>query len=170
MTQPRVYNPMATTFCQTAYVTTDLERAMPQVGAAHGIRDWFSSSGFEFQMGKGRSGHIDLALAYVGDMQIEVIQPLDGDLDFYRCMFSGDDFQIKFHHLCKSYETRAEFDAKVAELNLAGIDLPVERTQDTCNDRGVVCYADFRQQMGHFMEYVWFGAAGRAWMNSIPRN
>lgn len=170
MTQPRIYNPMATTFCQTAYITTDLERALPQVGAAHGIREWFSSSRFEFQMGKGRSGHIALALAYVGDMQIEVIPPLDGDVDFYRCMFSGNDFQIKFHHLCKAYEAREEFDAKVAELNLAGIDLPVERTQDTCNDRGVACYADFRQQMGHFMEHVWFGAAGRAWMNSIPRN
>ncbi len=170
MTQTRIFNPMATTFFQTAYITTDLERALPQVGAAHGIRDWYSSSRFDFQMGKGRSGHIALALAYVGDMQIEVIQPLDGDVDFYRCMFSGDEFQIKFHHLAKAYETREEFNAKVAELNRAGIDMPVERTEDTCNDRGVACYADFRHLTGHFLEYVWFGAAGRAWMNTVPRN
>ncbi|MDB5970041.1 MAG: hypothetical protein JWQ90_2491 [Hydrocarboniphaga sp.] len=171
MAETRAFNTMYPGYFQTAYVTTDIDRAQEQLGRAHGIRDWYTNRRFEYAVAPGKTATIALALAYVGDSQIEIIEPMAGECAFYRTALTDTrDFQLRFHHLCQAFDTVEQYEAKFAELKGEGVDLPVQITRDMNNGLSLACYADFRHRCGHFIEYVWFSELGRSWMSSVPRN
>jgi hypothetical protein len=157
-------------YFQTAYVTNDLQRAMAQLGKGYRIRDWHGNAEFTLRTQSGASASIKVALAYVGDTQIEIIEPAGGDDGLYRDYLAGSGFQLVFHHLCKAFDTQEQYAENIDWLRREGVPLPVLLSAQESKGFGSVCYADFRETLGHYLEYVWFGEVGRAFMSAVPRN
>ena len=69
---------------QVAYVTNDFERALKQFGDTHRIAQFMQLPKLSYVTGPGREAVCNIALAYVGAIEIEVIEPLEGDVQLYR--------------------------------------------------------------------------------------
>ena len=154
-------------FYQVAYVTNEFERALQQCARTHGAHQFARLPGLRYETGPGRAAICHVALAYVGDTEIEVIQPLEGDVGFYREALPATGFALRFHHLARLYDTREEVEAQIAAYRLEGRALPVDGSSP---GSARYYYADFRAELGHYIEGIWFEPAARQWLGTIPRN
>lgn len=171
MSNLRPFNTLFPGYYQTAYVTNDLQHATGQVGNAYGIADWLTIDGFSFPVKPSGEVVIDLALAYIGDSQIELIQPVGGNDALYRDSLRDEGgFELVFHHLCKAFDTREQFHENLADLKRRDIPIPMDNTEHPENGIALACYGDFRASLGHYLEYVWFTEAGAEWMAQVPRH
>ncbi len=146
---------------QNAYVTRDLDAARIKLKARADIRH---ESSFEGSIAiKTLSGDATmenkLAFLWIGDLQIELIQPIGGLVDFYREFLPADD-RLAFHHSCMRVDDWEDFRAKVDTqpypLVFEGSSGPLR-----------FLYLDAREDLGHYLEYtnmpdiMWEGMGGR---------
>lgn len=87
---------------QIAYLVSNLEAATAQWSAVHHVGPWFASDPMPTSQAvyRGRPGRIALraASAYSGNMEIELIQPLDDNPSIYREAI--DRIGYGLHHIC----------------------------------------------------------------------
>ena len=88
-----------------------------------------------------------LAFIWVGDMQYELIQPVDGDVSIYRDALPADD-GLQFHHICMRVPDWDDFRARVA-------DQPYPVVLEGGGDALRFLYLDARPFLGHYLEYTW---------------
>jgi hypothetical protein len=157
-------------YYQTAYVTNDLDRAIDQLKRTYRIEHWAINRDFTYPPLPGKSLKMACALAFLGDSQFEIIQPLSGDDAFYRTPLVGSGYQLEFHHLCICFDTAEQYHENHEHLKRLGVTLAMDMTLDMGAGLALASYADFRQTCGHYLEYVWFTQAGLDWMGSVPRN
>jgi hypothetical protein len=158
-------------FHQLAWVTPDIERSVEQFRTSYNVPSFYVfDSEFEATVG-GEVGTMSLrlALAYVDDVQLELIQPLStGVSRIYTDVLPRDgSHRNVFHHVCiKVNGTEADWDAHIASL-------PPERPVYYVGDVGPnlhFCYTDERDLCGMYVEHVWFAPEAEAAINSqIPR-
>lgn len=103
---------------QIAWVTTDLEATETALTGLLGVRKWVRIPEVHFApdscsyLGKPADFVARISLSYLGDMQLELIQPVAGEniySDFLRHSAPG------LHHICIEAESPERFDAAVAE-------------------------------------------------------
>jgi hypothetical protein len=157
-------------YFQTAYVTNDIGLAMQRAGESYGIADWYRSDDLVLCTSGGGTANIKVALAYVGESQIELIEPAGGDDGLYRDYLDADGFQLRFHHICKAFETEEQYVENLSWLRKDGVTLPMAMSVEQSRGIAMACYADFRERLGHHLEFVWFTDEGRAWMGTMPRH
>ena len=140
-------------FFQNAYVTRDLARAVATVTQWHGITDWVY---FEPDMevwtatdGKGPC-HLKVALGWVGALQIELIQPVSGNVRHYQEYLPTDpaDVTPRFHHICMRVH---DWETARAEVRERGWPVVYEGGVEGCE----FVYLDARESLGHYVEYLW---------------
>lgn len=153
-------------FYQFAYVTTDMERAQSDVRATHGIGGFLDLTDMRYQTGLDREAHCHVALAYAGAMEIELIQPLDGDVAIYRDVLPEAGYGLRFHHVARLFETDAEFDATFAAYQAQGRSFPI---LGSAPGTARYFYCDMRADLGHYIEGIVFTPEAREWLASIPR-
>ena len=152
---------------QVAYVTNDFERALAQFGVTHAIGDFARLPATNFNTGPGRNARCDIALAYVGATEIEVIHPISGDVQIYADYLPMDGtFAVRFHHVGRFFDSRDVLERQVAEYRRQGRHVPVD---GSAPGSARYFYADFRAELGHYMEGIWYEPAARAWLATIPR-
>jgi hypothetical protein len=157
-------------YYQTAYVTNDLEQAKLRAGVTYGIREWLTTE-FSFPVKPSGDVTVGVALANVGASQIELIQPTSGATAIYRDILpDGAGFHMALHHLCKGFDTKEQFLGKLADLKRQGVQLPIDISDQPGGGIALACYADFRQTLGHYLEFVWFNDVGWEWLDTIPCN
>lgn len=155
-------------YYQVGYVTNDFERALRQFGETHGIRNFLERRDACFPTSEDRSAHCHIALAYVGSTEIEVIHPVDGDVGIYREYLPKDEFVVRFHHISRLHDTEQAIAEEFERVKTAGIDIPINGRE---TDFGSwYFYADYREQLGHFLENIHLPPAARKWLTEIPRN
>ena len=91
------------------------------------------------------------ALAWVGDLQIEVIEPLSGHIDLFHRVMPADmsDATPHFHHIGVRRSDEAQMRDEVRNL---GLPLLFESRND---DLGLVfIYVDATKILGHYIEFV----------------
>lgn len=159
--------PLQPGFYQVAYVTNDFERALQQCGRTHGIREFARLPGMRYPTGPGREAVCDVALAYVGATEIEVICPRSGDVEIYRDHLPPSGFGLRFHHLGRLFDSVAELEQQVERYVREGRALPVNAASP---GSARYFYADYRAELGHYIEGICFEPQARAWLSSIPRN
>jgi len=154
-------------FHQVAYVTTDFDRALKVFAEVHRAKQFMELRDIRYPTGPGRVAHCNIGLAYVGATELEVIQPLGEDVQIYRDFLPRDGFVIRFHHIARFLETRQDYDQQFAAFQKMGKHLPI--IGDFAG-RASYFYADFRAELGHYIECITFTQEGREWVKSIPRN
>lgn len=156
-----------TGFYQVAYVTNDFNRAMDLFRDTHGINRFMENRDIRYQTGPGREAVCHIGLAYMGATEIELIEPRDGDVQLYRDYLPEEAFGLRFHHICKLFRDDEAFDRQVGDYRKEGRRLPLIGSSP-----GFARYfcADFRAELGHYIEGIVFADAARPWLDSIPRN
>ena len=154
-------------FFQVAYVTRDIAMAQAQFAETHGITRFLEMRDARYPTAPGREAHCHVSLAYVGATEIEIIQPLDGDVAIYMGGLppAGGPI-VRFHHLCRRFATREAFDAELDNLETSGLALPIRGDVDGV---GSYYYCDMRNLLGHFVEGIVFDERASDWLASIPR-
>lgn len=154
-------------FFQVAYVTRDIAGAQARFADTHGITRFLEMRDIRYPTGPGREAHCHVSLAYVGATEIEIIQPIDGDVAVYtEALPDPGGPLVRFHHLCRRFATRAEFDAELDKLRGLGLSLPIRGDAEGI---GSYYYCDMRASLGHFVEGIVFEDAAATWLASIPR-
>ena len=108
---------------QTAWVTADLDATENALTGLLGVKKWVRLPGVHFGP-EHCSYHdepadfvADISLSYLGEMQLELIQPVRGAniySDFLQSCGAG------LHHLCVEAETREDFEAVLASAGDRG--------------------------------------------------
>lgn len=102
---------------QIAWVTTDLGTTETALTGLLGVKKWVRIPEVHFApdacsyLGKPADFVASISLSYLGDMQLELIQPVRGQniySDFLRDSGPG------LHHICMEAETPQQFDAVLA--------------------------------------------------------
>ena len=151
-------------FSQIAYVTNDTDRALQVVADKFGIRQFDVKRGLHFDA----NTTMDLALAYVGPVMIEIICARGSGETLYEVGLPTDRFALQFHHVGHVVEALEEWRA-LRERVAAGW-LPVAIANDDPDGDYPFMYLDARAELGHYLEFSLLNAKRRAMYAQIPRN
>jgi Glyoxalase/Bleomycin resistance protein/Dioxygenase superfamily len=153
---------------QVAYVTNDFERALKQFGDTHRIAQFMELPRMAYITGPGREAVCNIALAYVGAIEIEVIEPLEGDVQLYRDYLPKDGaFAVRHHHLSRLFDSREALERQIAAYRAQGRAVPIDGSSAGGGAR--YFYADYRAELGHYMEGIHYEPDARVFLASIPR-
>jgi catechol 2,3-dioxygenase-like lactoylglutathione lyase family enzyme len=103
---------------QIAWVTTDLDATETALTGLLGVRKWVRIPDVHFApdtcsyQGKPADFLASISLSYLGDMQLELIQPVSGEniySDFLAVAGPG------LHHICMAADSPEQFDAALAD-------------------------------------------------------
>ena len=149
-------------FFQNAYVTRNLDKAIADLRDKHGVDGQVMEIPFAADVITPRaSGPVTakVALVWVGDVQLELIEPTSGLCQIYSNALPDDD-SMAFHHvgirIFDMAALRAEAKAKGWTIAFQG---GGEGFQFT--------YIDARATLGHYLEYIelrqdmWEATGGR---------
>jgi Glyoxalase/Bleomycin resistance protein/Dioxygenase superfamily len=156
---------------QLAYVTTDLEQAIATYREHYGVTSFVSiQSSLEVSTPEGvKSAQLDMAFGYIGEIQIELIQPIEGNLTLYADELpDGPAFALRFHHVGCRLRERAQWDAFRAGLDPGKHRIAFESMAPAPQSRFL--YLDERARLGHYLEYMWLDAQASEFFDAIPRN
>jgi hypothetical protein len=158
--------PLFPGFFRIGYVTKNIDAAVRQLGAIHGMdrfrikRDVPSMPGMPKMV-------IHQAHAYIGTVQIELIQRAGGDDKLYRDFCAADNSAIRHHHFGMWVDDAAEYSGLRAALEEKNIPIVFEASIPNI---GGAIYADTRATLGHYLEYVHLKSdAKRAFYADVPQ-
>ena len=151
---------------QLAYATNDFEQALEQCAAIHGVREFTRLPRVNIDLGAGRTVVCNLALVWVGTTQLEIIQPLEGEVAIYAAGLPSSGFGLKLHHLARLHATREDVEAQATKYRSEGRAVPIDAEEPGWSR---YCYADFRRELGHYIEHAWYAPEALEWQASLPR-
>ncbi len=143
---------------QNAYICDDIEAAIAQFGQRADIGDvpihdieqsFWTPAGMKRVVTR-------LAFVWIGDMQNELIQPIEDETGIYS-NYQNNGGMMHFHHVCSRVPDWDGFRAAVDQQ-----DLPVVLERAIEGDLLKFLYLDGRTFCGHYLEYVW--ATDERWL------
>lgn len=151
--------------CQVAWVTDDLDRTEQALGAMYGVTAWTRLPAIHFGpetctfRGAPADFVADISLAYSGDLQLELIRPVNGQSLYseYLALHGAG-----LHHTCFEVEDMA---VAVAMATAAGID--VVQTGSMADGAMEFAYLDLSGEGGSHVELARFSDDMRAFFEAI---
>lgn len=146
---------------QVAYVVRDLDTACATFHQQWGVSKWN-----RLPLPEGQPVR-KLALAYVQDLMIELIEA-DPDLpSIYRDWIPESPAAARFHHLGYLVDDAEEFQQTVRRLEAAGCRAAMAGRHGELQD---FHYADTVAGLGHYTELIHLLPAGKGFFDAVPRN
>lgn len=153
-------------FFQVCYVTSDLDGGMRQLAALHGIERFRVRRDVPSLPGMPRMT-LHQAHVYLGDLQLELIQPAGGDDAIYRD-FCAADGTLRQHHFGHWMDDRSGYASMPQRCAVLGVPIAMEIAVP---GTGGAIYADFRRVLGHYVEYVHLAPDVKArYYADVPRH
>ena len=154
---------------QIAWVTPDLERTETALTGLLGVKKWVRIPDVHFApdtcsyLGKPADFVASISLSYLGDMQLELIEPVRGDniySDFLRDSGPG------LHHICIEAESPEQFDAALVEA----ADMGAKVVQQGVMPGGIqFAYVSAAQAAVPFVEIAYISPEMRAFYDYIKQ-
>jgi Glyoxalase/Bleomycin resistance protein/Dioxygenase superfamily len=138
-------------YYQFAYVTNDFERAMEEISRTQAIGGFMELRDLALPTGGGTHAHAHFALAFKGELQFEIIQPLAEEVVLYLPYLPSEGYALRFHHLGKHLDSRRDYD-----LALQGAKQRWPITVEEEMMGTAFAYVDSRKDLGHYLEYFSF--------------
>jgi hypothetical protein len=138
---------------QVCYVTSNLERGMEELRDLLGVQNSTEVpvEGASFmKQGQEVEWEPRVAMGARGGLIIELIEPVSGEVDFYRSALPDDGGVLGLHHLAMLVPLGDEAWGEVEKL-LGEHDMSFEYTI-VIPDRARLAYVDTRAQLGHWIE------------------
>jgi hypothetical protein len=150
---------------QVAYVTTDVDRAIDVLQDMRGIP--LQDLGVvTLPLDDGAEVEIRLAMGFLREVMFELIEPVGGSTAIYTEKLPAAGFGIEFHHLAYKVASPEHLDVIRGRLNAAGHPIAMSGGRV---ERARFIYADFRAELGHYVEYLYLSAERQAFQNALPR-
>jgi hypothetical protein len=135
---------------QIAYVTGDLARGTEMLQTRFGVPP-FSCVSLDLNLSTpAAAATIKVGIAWVGDLQIELIEPVSGAVEVYLAALPHDPSALAFHHLAMRVSGDIQSWHRVRG-QLAEERIAIEGGRDDMR----FAYLDERATLGHYLEYVW---------------
>jgi hypothetical protein len=150
---------------QIAYVTNDLRRAVSVLQSEEGVAQLAIFDDFTLDVEGGRTAVINVALGYVGETQLEIIEPVSGEVDLYRTWLP-EEFALRHHHFCHRLDSVEELEALQATYEQGGYAIPLSASLGETR----LFYADTTAVLDHYQEYAWIDSEAEQFMATLPRN
>jgi hypothetical protein len=155
-------------YSQTAYVTNDMEQALAVFRDQFDVPSFYVFANDAPGMVQSDGAQLKIALAIVGGVEIELIEPQGDTAPMFSAPLPEDgSFAIRFHHVAY----RIEGDLSDFEAHMASID-PEKHPVIWSGSLGDVmrfAYTDERAVLGHYVEHVWMHPELRAQLaGAIP--
>ncbi len=150
---------------QIAYVTNDLRRAVSVFHSEEGVEQLAIFDDFTLDIEGGRTAVINVALGYVGETQLEIIEPVSGEVDLYRTWLP-EEFALRHHHFCHRLDSVEELEALQAKYEQGGYAIPLSASLGETR----LFYADTTAVLDHYQEYAWIDSEAEQFMATLPRN
>lgn len=134
---------------QNAYVTRDMERAIALLREQYGVEGinvFDASIDVTTPAGSGPA-KMKTALVWIGNIQYELIEPIEGLVDIYRDALPDNEV-LKFHHICMRPHDLEQVRAEIKRRQI-----PIVYEGETAASK--FFYVDTRATLGHYLEYVW---------------
>ena len=146
---------------QNAYVTRDIDAAAKMFAERHGIGSFHFLRDIPFE--PGATTH--LALAWAGDVMIELIQPNGAAPNLYSTHLPEPGQLLRFHHLGHLITDDASWDRIESTALRSGLPVALHG-----NSYGVnYLYLDARAELGHYLEYVYLTGDAVHFFDAVPR-
>lgn len=138
---------------QNAYVTRDVDKAVADLRPVCDIRKLMEIEvNVPVWTPKGDGHQVQkLAFVWIDDLNLELIQPISGDVELYRDWLPDHD-GLRFHHACFRVD---DWDATMAAVNKQSAPIVLKGSS---GDALKFIYLDTRPLLGHYTEYVWMNA------------
>ena len=142
---------------QIAYVTNDLDRCMAMLKHDYDVPGFFVFSNTAIGAARPGDPELRIALAHVGGVEIELIEPVGDTAPLYSdALTGGAELEVRFHHTAlRIGGTVADWQAHLDAIDTAAH--PIVAQGRMGNDLRYV-YTDERQ-LGHYIEHVWMSPA-----------
>ena len=147
---------------QTAYVTSDLDRACAMLAQKLGVQRLLRQEEVTIDTDKGPM-LLALAHGWVGPTWLEVIRPIDGAVAIYRDWLSGG-AAFRFHHVGVRAPDPQAYERALQEAQAPGY--PICFRID--NPAFQAFYADTAKDLGHYVEYLHF--LDTSFFRALPQN
>jgi len=151
---------------QLAYVTTNMDSACRAMDSKFGIRRFWRTGVRVIPLDAGGEITIEVALAWVGAMMVEVIQPLGGDVAVYRDWLAGWGSGLRFHHVGVRLYCEEEWQDAIDQCGQQGLKILFSITGAASK----VFYVDTRDAIGHYLEYLYYFDVPNSSLPRIPQN
>jgi Glyoxalase/Bleomycin resistance protein/Dioxygenase superfamily len=148
-------------YSQTAYVTNDIEQALAVFRDHYDVTSFYVFANNAPGMVQSDGAQLKIALAVVGGVEIELIEPQGDTAPLFSALLPSDgSFAIRFHHVAY----RVEGDLSDFEAHMASIDSEQHPViwSGSLGDVMRFAYTDERSLLGHYVEHVWMHADLRA--------
>ena len=155
--------------CQLGYVTRNLDAAMGRFKVQGGIRAFATYDAELDVVAQGRAdrARIRVALANVGPMQVEIIEPVEGAIEVYR--EGAPDADVFLHHVA-ALVRGSEADWHAALRSAPEHSKPVIEGEGgrAWGTLTRFAYFDLRSRFGHFLELIWRSPGAQAVHEAMP--
>jgi hypothetical protein len=152
-------------FLEIAYLTSDVDAAVKVFGEQFGINDFwiFDSRDWDDSL----ENPLRLALAYTGDTLVELIESLPPVPPLYQDLLPKEGFAIRHHHNGHLIRSTEAWERILKEIERQQIPIAMQYQVPDIMD---VVFADTRDQLGHFIEYIRPLSQGSLFFDNIPKN
>lgn len=151
---------------QAAYVVSDTDAAIASLDARLGIGKFLRSGVVSLAPADAPALQIELALAFVGDTQIELIRPAGGADAVYRTHLPERPGELRFHHHAYRLMDEAGWASMRADVDRLGYRVVMQG--EASNTRYL--YIDATAELGHFIEYLFYIDPPNSSLPRIPQN
>jgi hypothetical protein len=143
---------------QIAYVTNDLDGAIELFERDYGAPGFFVFSNVDTGAHMPGEPELRIALAHVGGVEIELIEPLRDTAPIHKAPITDDPgLQIHFHHVAIRIDgSIRNWDAHVASIDTEKHPIVF---RGGMGDDLRFFYTDERSRIGHYVEHVWMSPA-----------
>ncbi|MBM4763377.1 VOC family protein [Bacillus sp. B15-48] len=136
---------------QLGFVTKDLEQAMQFLKKSYGVKKFLTKESRVTDAtyeGKPVNFSIKAAHAYIGNLFLEVIQPVSGENPYDKYL-TDTERKVTLHHLCMKV---ADWEKTIADIQKAGFEFSFEGH----NPKGGIRfgYIDMTKEMGLMLEFI----------------
>jgi len=151
---------------QIAYVTADMDKALALFDREQGIKKFLVYESTTPVDKKGNTATLKVAMAYVGDVQVEILQPVSGMTQVWKAKVPAPPGIVRHHHMGYSA-------ASLEELH-ALRDFHAKNGHGIAWEGGIEgvaegLYIDTYDTLGHYQEYAYFAPAAQKFFADIPR-
>ena len=153
---------------QIAYVTRDLDRGMQTLRERFGVENITEvpTAGATFLAGdEPADWQARIAMGARGGLIVELIEPVAGEVDFYRRFLPDDGPGLRLHHIATQVPLGDDVWDSLAEL-LAGSGLRFDYTV-LIPDRVRAGYVDTTADLGHWLEVCQLQPADTEFFSSL---
>ena len=148
-------------YSQTAYVTNDMQQALAVFRDHYDVTSFYVFANDAPGMVQSDGAQLKIALAVVGGVEIELIEPQGDTAPQFSALLPDDgSFAIRFHHVAYRVEgDLSDFEAHMASI---GSEQHPVIWSGSLGDVMRFAYTDERALLGHYVEHVWMHADLRA--------